>query len=298
MQIPLQSMLKVVEQGRENYLENVPQLRYTMTMANVIIESMELLNQRRSLEKKLGNLLWGTVEIREVKGGRYIYLHKRVAGIKRSSYVGEYNDELNNQLLKNNMEAKEIKRQIRAINAKLKKQGYVEAELSDKVRTNIDFAKRNMVDTIYKQAVLEGVAVTFLDTETIIEGGKINNVSVDDIQKINNLKHAWQFLLDNLDVPANYPYVCHLNKIVGGDNLVINAGFIRKVPVSIGGTSWKPDMPIESQIKEEIDDILTIREPTDRAITLMLYLMRKQMFLDGNKRTSMLAGNQVMISNG
>ncbi len=26
--------------------------------------------------------------------------------------------------------------------------------------------------------------------------------------------------------------------------------------------------------------------------------MRKQMFLDGNKRTSMLAGNHVMISNG
>lgn len=92
--------------------------------------------------------------------------------------------------------------------------------------------------------------------------------------------------------------MCHLNKIVGGDNLVINAGFISKVPVSIGGTSWKPDMPIESQIKEEIADVLTIEEPTERAITHMLYLMRKQMFLDGNKRTSMLAANQIMIANG
>ena len=49
-----------------------------------------------------------------------------------------------------------------------------------------------MVDTIYKQAVLEGIAVTFLDIETIIEGGKVNNVSADDVQKINNLKHAWR----------------------------------------------------------------------------------------------------------
>lgn len=85
---------------------------------------------------------------------------------------------------------------------------------------------------------------------------------------------------------------------MGGDNLVINAGFIRKVPVSIGGTSWKPDMPIESQIKEEIAEVLKIEEPIERAITHMLYLMRKQMFLDGNKRTSMLAANQIMIANG
>jgi hypothetical protein len=172
-----------VEQNIDFHLEIVPQLRYAVFMANVIIENMELLGQRRILEKKLNNLLWGTVEIREVKGDRYIYLHKRVAGIKRSSYVGAYSDEVYNQLLKNNMDAKELKRQIRGINTKLKKQGYVDVALSDQVRTNIDFAKRNMVDTIYKQAVLEGVAVTFLDTETIIEGGKVNNVSVDDIQK-------------------------------------------------------------------------------------------------------------------
>lgn len=163
---------------------------------------------------------------------------------------------------------------------------------------NIFTAKRNIIDYIWKSAKLEGLGVTYPDTEAIYNGMRAPNVKVEEIIAVNNLKHAWQFLLDNLDVPANYPYVCHLNKIVGGDNLIINAGFIRKVPVSIGGTSWKPDLPIESQIKEEIERVLSIEEPTERAITLMLYLMRKQMFLDGNKRTSMLAGNQVMIANG
>lgn len=85
---------------------------------------------------------------------------------------------------------------------------------------------------------------------------------------------------------------------VGGDNLIINAGFLRNVPVTIGGTSWRPDIPIESQIKEELFGIHNIGNPTDRAITLMLYLMRKQLFLDGNKQTAMLAGNQVVISSG
>lgn len=163
---------------------------------------------------------------------------------------------------------------------------------------NIFVVKRNIIDYIWKSAKLEGLGVTYPDTEAIFNGMRAPNVKVEEIVAVNNLKHAWQFLLDNLDVPSDYNYVCHLNKIVGGDNLVINAGFICKVPVSIGGTSWKPDMPIESQIKEEIADILKIEEPTERAITHMLYLMRKQMFLDGNKRTSMLAANQIMIANG
>lgn len=163
---------------------------------------------------------------------------------------------------------------------------------------NIFVAKRNLIDYIWKSAKLEGLGVTYPDTEAIFNGMRAPNVKVEEIVAVNNLKHSWQFLLDNLDVPLDYPYVCYLNKIVGGDNLVINAGFIRKVPVSIGGTSWKPDLPIESQIKEEISEINGIEEPTDRAITMMLCLMRKQMFLDGNNRTSMLAGNQIMIANG
>lgn len=69
-------------------------------------------------------------------------------------------------------------------------------ELSEKVEQNIDFAKRHLVDTIYKQAILEGVATTFADIESIIEGGKVNNMTSEDILKIVNLKHAWEFILN------------------------------------------------------------------------------------------------------
>ena len=163
---------------------------------------------------------------------------------------------------------------------------------------NIFAAKRNLIDYIWKSARLEGLGVTYPDTEAIFNGMRAPNVKVEDIVAIYNLKHAWRYLLDNLDVCDNFTFLCNLNRMVGSNNLMNDAGFIRKVSVSIGGTSWKPDMPIESQIKEEIADVFTIAEPTERAITLMLYLTRKQMFLDGNKRTSMLAGNQIMIANG
>lgn len=163
---------------------------------------------------------------------------------------------------------------------------------------NIFVAKRNIIDYIWKSAKLEGLGVTYPDTEAIFNGMRAPNVKVEEIIAVNNLKHAWQFLFESLDITIDYPYICHLNRIVGGNNLIINAGFTRNVPVSTGGTTWKPGLPIEAQIKEDIADIHLIGEPTERAITLTLYLMRKQIFLDGNKRTSMLAGNQIMIANG
>lgn len=162
---------------------------------------------------------------------------------------------------------------------------------------NVFLAKRNIIDIIWKSARLEGLNVTFPDTEAIYNGLVISNIKVDTVIAINNLKHAWQFVLDNIDYQLDYPYVCKINQFVCS-NLINNAGFIRNFPVSIGGTRWKPELPIESKIKEEINEIMQIENPTDRAITMMLSLMRRQMFGDGNKRTGMLAANQIMISNG
>lgn len=163
---------------------------------------------------------------------------------------------------------------------------------------NIFAVKRNIIDYIWKSARLEGLAVTFPDTEAIYNGMSTPRMKVSDIIAVNNLKYAWQFVLDNLDDPMDYSLVCKINQFVGGDNLMVNAGHIRNISVSIGGTTWRPEMPDEETIKEELRTINEIENPTDRGITTMLYLMRRQMFLDGNKRTSMLAGNQIMISNG
>lgn len=174
----------------------------------------------------------------------------------------------------------------------------MKAKFNITVEENIFVAKRNIIDYMWKSARLEGIGVTYPDTEAIYNGITVEGVSVKDTVAINNLKHAWQFVLGHSAYPIDYPFICKVNQLVGGDNLIARAGFIRKVSVSIGGTSWKPDLPIESKIKEEIADILRIKSTTERAITLMLHGMRRQMFLDGNKRTSMLAGNHVMIANG
>lgn len=165
------------------------------------------------------------------------------------------------------------------------------------VEQNIFLAKRNIVDYIWKSAKLEGLGVTFPQTQVIYDGGIINGLSRDDVVAVNNLKHAWQFVFESLDYPMNLSYICHINQVVGA-NLIYGAGYLRKIPVRMGGTSWAPEMSDKWKIQEELKAVLTVASPTERAIELMLWAMRRQMFPDGNKRTAMLAANQIMLQNG
>lgn len=163
---------------------------------------------------------------------------------------------------------------------------------------NIFVARRNIVDYIWKSAKLEGLAVTYFETDAIYNGMGVANVPVKDIIAVNNLKRAWHFMFNTMDRLTDLAYICELDRIVGDGGLFYEPGHLRNIPVSIGGTSWKPELPDEAVIKGKLSDISKTESPTDRAITLMLYCMRAQMFADGNKRTAMLAANHEMIMNG
>ena len=264
------------------------------------IEIMNLLQSKQVLEHQFQALAYGSVEIRENNSNKYIYVHYREDGVALTKYVGEYSEELYNLVLNNSIKAKELKKQIRDITKKLKQYNFIEEEISPNVEQNIDFAKRHLVDTIYKQAILEGVATTFADTESIIEGGKVNNMSSDDILKIVNLKHAWEFILNKNVIlsDTNFALLCQINKMVE-EGFYYTAGKIRNVPVSIGGTTWTPDLPIESVVKEELEEIFNKQiDDVEKAIELLLYTMKKQIFIDGNKRTSVIYANHYLISKG
>lgn len=263
-------------------------------------EIIALLQAKQTLETELNNLVYGSVEIREVDSKKYIYVHYRDNGILLTKYVGEYSDDLYNLILNNSIRAKEFKKEIRNITRRLKSLNYIQTELTEDVMLNIDFAKKNLVATIYKQAILEGVATTFADTENIIEGGKVNNMTSEDVLKIINLKHAWEFILNENVISSNtdFALLCQINKFIL-EGFFYNAGKLRTTPVSIGGTSWTPDFPIEIVIKEELTNIFDKNiDDIDKAIELLLYTMKKQIFIDGNKRTSIIFTNHYLISKG
>lgn len=265
-----------------------------------IMNISQLLQEKSVVSSRLKKLIYGTIEIRESSNKKYIYVHYREDGVLMTKYIGEYTNELYSVILENNNIAKELKKKLREVNKELKKLNYVEKELLSEVELNIDIARRNLVDSIYKQAMLEGVATTYSDTETIINGGKVNNMTASDISKVVNLKHAWEFILSKgvITYPSNYNLLCQINAIVE-EGFSYNAGKIRQVPVRIGGSSYIPPIPFEAQVKEEIDNILnSTLDEIDIATNLLLYVMKKQIFLDGNKRCAVIFANHFLISKG
>lgn len=270
-------------------------------MAANFLEIQELLQQRADYQARLNLMPYdGTPEIKEQGGSKYLYIRKRIVGKLTSTYVDVYSDELYQLLLRNTKEARELNRNIRRINKRLSLLGYEDKELPRRVLDNMEFARANMKANIYDQAVLEGVATSFPQTEEIIENGIVNGVSATDVQKILNLKHAWEFILDQdvLQSETNYYMLCHIAKIVN-EGFFYDGGRIRGVPVTIGSSSYIPPLPVESVVKERIAEIVGQKKAViDVAIELCLYCMKTQVFLDGNKRASVIFANHYLIAHG
>lgn len=261
----------------------------------------ELLHQKADYQARLNLIPYdGTPEIKDRDGQKYLYVRKRVGSRLTSTYVDAYSDELYQRLLRNSRDARELRKHIRRVEKELAALGYEEAELSPRVMLNLDFARANMKANIYDQAVLEGVATTFPQTEDIIENGIVSGMTATDVQKILNLKHAWEFILDKdvLSYGTNYDILCHIAKLVN-EGFYADGGRIRGVPVAIGGTSYVPPLPIETVVKESIELILKEdSDPVDTAIKLCLYCMKTQVFNDGNKRAAVIFANHYLIAKG
>lgn len=162
---------------------------------------------------------------------------------------------------------------------------------------NIFLAKRNIVDNIYANARMEGINITFPQTKTILDGVNVANLKLDEIQVILNLRDAWKYVINNIDVPFNIEFICKINELVSR-NESIEWGVLRNGKVEITGTSYIPRVPIKTEVEKHIEEILKIENTTERAIEYMLYGMKSQLFWDENKRTSTIAANKIMIENG
>ena len=266
-----------------------------------IEEIQKLLKDKADLQAQINiSSFDGSIEIKTINNEKYIYVRKREGGKNKSTYVDKFSEELYAMAVNQAQHIRSVRKQLRSIEKELAKLGYEEKELSPRVRLNIDFARANVKSLIYDQAVLEGVSTTFPQTETILENGEVNGVKASDVQKILNLKHAWEFIVDPdvVGSPCDYYLLSHIARLVN-EGFYDNGGTVRAVPVTIGGSSYVPPIPNEIDVKDSINGILNSGlEGIDIAIELALYCMKTQTFVDGNKRASIIFTNHFMIQNG
>ncbi|MBR1816863.1 MAG: cell filamentation protein Fic [Lachnospiraceae bacterium] len=166
---------------------------------------------------------------------------------------------------------------------------------------NILLAKKYMVESIYRSANIEGIGVTFPETQAICDGMSISGHTIDEINAVNDLKNAWRYIFDNIEkLNPDLELLKTLNQICG-KNTVLNSGCLRNgydEPIRItlkDGRSYYPQLPDEDRIKSDLEMILN---QNNVAGELFCYICKGQFFMDGNKRTATLYANFYMIKNG
>ena len=164
-------------------------------------------------------------------------------------------------------------------------------------KENAFLAKERLNSIIYNSVKLEGFNTNYFNVKKILNGSNVPSLKLDEINCILNLRDAWNFVLSNIDEPITLELICKINAFVSrGESL--EWGVLRTGKVGINGVDYIPDIPDETKIIADIKNIMKEENITKRSLVLMLYLMRTQAFWDGNKRTSMIVANKIMIENG
>lgn len=165
------------------------------------------------------------------------------------------------------------------------------------VKENVFHAKKIIIQNIYNSAKLEGCNITFPETETILNGVNVPGVSIGDIECIINLRNAWNYLLKTIEQPLTLDYICKINGEVAR-NEALEWGKLRTGKVGISGTSYIPPIPKKADVENQLDKLFNLSTVTSQAIYYFLWATRNQLFWDGNKRTSTLIANKILISSG
>ncbi|MGP9026444.1 Fic family protein [Candidatus Enterococcus leclercqii] len=166
-------------------------------------------------------------------------------------------------------------------------------------KESVYLLKKNIVELVYNAGKFEGLNTTLLQTEEIIKYNRANNVAVDDVLTVVNLKRGFEMLLNNVQEPL-LETSKRINRIVAAEDALF-PGEIRTggVEVSTIQGRYVPPMLTEDEVNNQYDEIMNqdISE-TEKSMRLFLFISKNQIFWDGNKRTALLTANKIMFSKG
>lgn len=140
---------------------------------------------------------------------------------------------------------------------------------------------------------------TLLQIEEIIKYNRANNVAVDDVLTVVNLKRGFEMLLNDLEEPLIETSKRIIRTVAAED--ILFPGEIRTggLEVSTIQGRYVPPMLTEVEVKNQYDKIMNQEiSETEKALRLFLFISKNQIFWDGNKRTALLTANKVMFSQG
>lgn len=158
--------------------------------------------------------------------------------------------------------------------------------------------QRLLIDLSWNSSRLEGNTYSLLETQDLIESGKIAvNKSMIDTQMIINHKQAIEFLVTQADIIGfNRFTILNIHALLS-NNLLGNpeaSGNLRKIMVGIGKTVYYPPaipILIEEIFLQILNTISIIEDPFEQAFFALVHFPYLQPFEDVNKRVSRISAN-------
>lgn len=171
------------------------------------------------------------------------------------------------------------------------------------VKKLIILVKKLLPDVVFNMANLEGNPFTYPEVQTLLDGITIGGHKVSDEQQIFRIRNGWNYLFElviqnNTSIDINT--FNKFNDIVAKDEALISGTF-RTGQVRIAGTEFMPPRAEELQnvFKSELPILIErCKSKVDLAFEIFLWGALNQFYYDGNKRTSRLVSNMILISNG
>lgn len=166
-------------------------------------------------------------------------------------------------------------------------------------KESVYLLKKNIVELVYNAGKFEGLNTTLLQTEEIIKYNRANNVAVDDVLTVVNLKRGFELLSNDVQEPL-LETSKRINRVVSAEDALF-PGEIRTggVEVSTIQGRYVPPMLTEDEVKNQYGEILRQDiSDTEKALRLFLFISKNQIFWDGNKRTALLTANKIMFDHG
>jgi len=160
--------------------------------------------------------------------------------------------------------------------------------------------ERVTIELSWKSSVIEGNTYSLLETETLLkEGIEAAGKKKEEAYMLLNHKEALQLIMtqphefETLTLSKLETIHCILVQRLG---VTRN---LRKTLVGITGTNYKP-LDNQFQIKEALEQmcglINSLSSPHAKALLAMLLISYIQPFEDGNKRTSRIIGNALLLA--
>lgn len=166
-------------------------------------------------------------------------------------------------------------------------------------KESVYLLKKNIVEPVYNAGKFEGLNTTLLQTEGIIKYNRANNVAVDDVLTVVNLKRGFEMLLNDVQEPL-LETSKRINRIVAAEDALF-PGEIRTGGVELSTIQGRyvPPMLTEDEVNNQYGEIMNQEiSDTEKALRLFLFISKNQIFWNGNVGTALLIANKIMFSNG